>query len=59
MVAPIELGARSTGVAGHNHMLCDGVHPRDLLGHLLAHGHHHLGEIWLTRELQGKTGIGV
>lgn len=26
---------------------------------LIAHGNQHLGEIWLTRELQGLRGIGV
>jgi DinB superfamily len=26
---------------------------------LVAHGNQHLGEIWLTRELQGLKGIGV
>jgi len=26
---------------------------------LIAHGNQHLGELWLTRELQGLTGIGV
>ena len=26
---------------------------------LIAHGNQHLGEIWLTRELQGLAGIGV
>ena len=26
---------------------------------LIAHGNQHLGEIWLTRELQGLKGIGV
>ena len=25
---------------------------------LIAHGNQHLGEVWLTRELQGLTGIG-
>ena len=26
---------------------------------LIAHGNQHLGEIWLTREIQGLTGIGM